>query len=175
MSFKTVYPPELSRHQAVAVGSCLLLTLAGVIALHVGLSDAGRSSKIGILFGVVALGLSAYMVFVTTSWCRKAAQLVSAGVSFAAEVSLVSVDEFGATVLYADIVVPGRGSSIVMRRTVLTPRWDYSPALGLSQKAELFVEPGSSLPMAISTPAGMLWCLPHNSPLEDVLWSDRSA
>jgi hypothetical protein len=156
------YPPELLRHQVVAVGASLLLSFAGVASLVHGFRSGEDSSAIFVAFGTAALPIGALLGWLSTSWYRRAAKLVSSGQQVAAIITLVAEADLESTTLYAEVGPVGKIADRSLRVAVLTPHWEYRSFLGTPLGAGLFVEPSSSRLMAISTQLGVLWCIPHN-------------
>lgn len=157
-----LYPPELLRHQVVAVGASLLLSFLGIAVLVYGLSSQDASSTGFIAFGVVALLVGLSLAWLSSSWYRRAVRLVSAGQQTDATITLVVKSDSDSTTLYAQVSAVGKIADHSLGVAVLAPRWEYQSWLDRSQSARLFIEPSSSRLMAISTQRGMLWCIPHN-------------
>jgi hypothetical protein len=155
----TPYPPELIRHQTIAISTSLLMSLVGFVALGYGLRSHDSSSKIFVAFAAITLLVGLPMAWLSFFWYRRAARLVSGGQEISVSVRLIAKSDFDSTTLYAEVVT---STSKSLRVAVLAPRWAYKEWLGSSQTAGLFVEPASSKIMAISTSQGMLWCIPHN-------------
>jgi hypothetical protein len=155
----TPYPPELLRHQIIAISSSLLMSFVGLVALVYGLRSHDSSSKIFIAFAVITLLVGLPMAWLSFFWYRRAARLVSGGQEVSGSIRLIAKSDFDSTTLYAEVIT---STSKSLRVAVLAPRWAYKEWLGNSQSAGLFVEPASSKIMAISTSQGMLWCIPHN-------------
>jgi hypothetical protein len=152
------YPPELLRHQLVAVFACVVLAIAGFFALIHGLRTNADYSNAFMGFGVVSLLVGVPGAYLTTAWFRSAARLVSEGKRTPATATLVADQQFDSTTLYIELVV----SNQTARVAVLTPAWEYTSILGISMPVEIFVASSSAIVKAISTDKGMLWCIPHN-------------
>jgi hypothetical protein len=158
------YPPELLRHQLVAVCSSVLLATVGVFALVYGWRSNADFAQGFMAFGVVFLLVGLPMAYLSTSWYRRAAQLATAGQGVPATVKLAAERTFDSTTLYAEVTAADECMHGPIRVAVLAPTWEYTSALGCRLPAALFIEPRSSLLKAISTERGMLWCIPHNVP-----------
>ncbi len=156
------YPPELLRHQIVAVGASLLLSVVGIGSLVGGLRSDDSASTAFIAFGAVSLLVGPSLAWLSGSWYRRAARLVAAGRQVAAVITLFTKADSESTTLYVEVRLAENASGTPLRVAVLAPRWDYRSGLGSSLNAGLFIEPSSARLMAISTQQGMLWCIPHN-------------
>jgi hypothetical protein len=158
------YPPELLRHQIVAIGASLLLSVVGMGSLVYGLRSDDSASTAFVAFGAVSLLVGPPMAWLSGSWYRRAARLVAAGQPVAAAIALFTKSDFDSATLFAEVRLVGNVAGKPLRVAVLAPRWDYRSWLGSSSlNAGLFIEPSSSRLMAISTQRGMLWCIPHNA------------
>jgi hypothetical protein len=155
------YPPELLRHQLVAVCACVVLVTAGFFALIHGFGTNADYSNAFMVFGVASLLVGIPGAYLTTAWFRGAARLVSEGKRTLATATLVADRRFDSTTLYVELVVCNQTARVA----VLTPTWEYTQILGISLPAEIFVASSSALVKAISTEKGMLWCIPHNTAL----------
>ncbi len=160
------YPPELLRHQLVAVSSSSLLTIVGIGALIYGLRiDADYATGFA-AFGVVSILVGVPMAYLSTSWYRRAVMLVSSTERVPATAALVIERSFESTRVYAQVKIGADHPYLSRRVAVLTPTWEYTSDLGGDFPVGLIIEPSSKLLKAISTDKGMLWCIPHNVPLK---------
>jgi hypothetical protein len=161
-----MYPPELLRHQLVAVGTSALMVVVGVFAVVHGYRTDADFSNGFMAFGVLFVLVGIPMAYLATAWYRRAAHLVAAGQKTPATMKLVAERKFDSTTLYAEIALEGGVKYKSVRVAVLTPAWEYQSTLSIAVSALIYIEPSSSLIKAVSTSRGILWCIPHNVPLK---------
>ena len=113
-----------------------------------------------ILFGLVGLGVAYLGVVVAPRWYRRASWVVATTRPLPARLTLEVDRGTDTTTLYATLDMPD-ASREAQRFAVLFPRWEVEPLYATRTEVSVFLDPESNRPVAIQTPAGMLWAKPH--------------
>ena len=156
------FPAELRRYRITVVLASLLLAAAGVVALGLVLTaSSGTGSPIPfLLFAVVTLPIAAFGLVGVPRWYRRAGRIVSSTAPHPALATLSLDEGSDSTALYAEVRWSQGSAEPLHPVALVIPAWDVRPLLGLQLPVGGYVDPERSRLVALSTPQGMLWCVP---------------
>lgn len=159
-----LFPAELRRYGYLVVGSSLLLFAASLAAITVAFIEnaQGRSSLPYAAFAAVAIPIAALGLILAPRWYRRAAYVISNFPALQAEVRFTQTKDSDSSTFYATVLVIERAIIPALSVAIVRPVWEVQQLTGLTQSVQLHVDRSTSRLMAISTPHGVVWCLPNN-------------
>jgi hypothetical protein len=162
-------PRELRRYRLTVLLASLLLTAVGVGALALALTgSAGMAGPIPLLlFAAVTLPVALFGLIGVPLWYRRAVRIVSSTTPRPVLATLSLDEGSDSTCLDAELHGLKGAAGPLDAVALLIPTWDVRPLLGTPLDVGAYVDPERRRLVALSTPRGMLWCLPPGRLIAD--------